>query len=318
MHRLSLTTTSDSFRDQPLNEYDSWRSRCSQRLDELLGPAPTRVPLRLEVVSSEEGEHYRRDKVVFDSEEMMSVPAYLLVPHERLHPGPAVVAIHGHGAGKSQVCGLVDDGISGDYAHQLALRGYVVLAPDLRCWGERADDVPNDHYACDTNLAHGVLAGVMPLAQNIWDLSRCVDVLVQHPLVDASRIGAVGFSYGATLSLLLAARDERVVVAVVASYFSSWAASHAVPLNMCGSQVLPGVLGRMEHVDLAALIFPRPLLIETATHDPLFPLASAREGVAQLRCLYDATDLGTLVHAIFEGEHQWSGEQVYPFLGRWL
>lgn len=318
MHRLSKTTARDGFRDQPLEEYESWRSRCRERFDELLGPTPARVPLRFEVVSSEEAEHYRRDKVVFDSEEMMSVPAYLLVPHERHEPGPALVAIHGHGAGKSQVCGLVDDGISGDYAHQLARRGYVVLAPDLRCWGERADDMPSDHYACDTNLVHGVLAGVMPLAQNLWDLSRCVDALAQHPLVDASRIGAVGFSYGATLSLFLAASDERVAVAVVASYFSSWAASHAVPFNMCGSQVLPGVLERVEHVDLAALVFPRPLLIETATLDPLFPLAAARESVAQVRRLYDATDPSAMFHAIFEGEHQWSGEQVYPFLDRWL
>ncbi len=258
MHRLSLTTTDDSFQAHPVEGFDAWRTRCRGRLEELLGPAPARVPLRLEVVSSEESDYYRRDKVIFDSEEMMSVPAYLLVPHERHEPGPAIVAIHGHGAGKAQVCGLVDDGISGDYAHQLARRGYVVLAPDLRCWGERADDMPSDHYACDTNLVHGVLAGVMPLAQNIWDLSRCVDVLAQHPFVDATRIGAVGFSYGATLSLFLAAHDERVAVAVVASYFSSWAASHAVPFNMCGSQVLPGVLGRLEHVDLAALVHPRP------------------------------------------------------------
>jgi dienelactone hydrolase len=318
LHRLSTTTTFDNFRDLDVEDYDSWRTRCHSRLEELLGSDPERVPLRYEVVSSEEAELYRRDKVVFDCEEMMSVPAYLLVPHDRRHPGPAVLAIHGHGAGKSQVCGLADDGFSGDYAHQLARRGYVVLAPDLRCWGERADDLPSDHYACDTNLVHGVLAGVMPLAQNLWDLSRCIDVLAQHPLVDEARIGAVGFSYGATLTLFLAARDARVSAAVVASYFSSWAASHAVPLNMCGSQVLPGVLGRMEHVDLAGLIYPRPLLVETGTRDPLFPLDAALESVAQVRRLYDVTTPDALVHSVFEGEHQWSGEQVYPFFDRWL
>ena len=66
-----------------------------------------------------------------------------------------------------------------------------MLAPDLRCFGERLDWNPDDHYACDTNLVHAVMAGWNPLAQNIWDLPRCLDLLADHPLVDAARIGMV-------------------------------------------------------------------------------------------------------------------------------
>ena len=47
-----------------------------------------------------------------------------------------------------------------DYALQLVRRGYVVLAPDLRCFGERLDWNPEDHYACDTNLVHAAMAGL--------------------------------------------------------------------------------------------------------------------------------------------------------------
>ena len=196
----------------------------------------------------------------------MSVPAYLLVPHARTEPGAAVLAIHGHGAGKSMVCGLdrgrddLRDEIAeyhGDYAHQLACRGFVVLAPDLRGFGERTDWNPPDRYECDWNLVSATMAGAAPLTQNLWDLRCSLDVLAQHPLVDPQRIGAVGLSYGGTGTLFLAAIDERVKAAVVSGYFSSWAAAHRVPWNMCGSQVLPGLLGRLEHVDLGALIAPR-------------------------------------------------------------
>ena len=93
-----------------------------------------------------------------------------------------------------------------DYALQLARRGYVVLAPDLRCFGERLDWNPEDHYACDTNLVHAAMAGWNPLTQNIWDLRRCLDVLEQHPLVDPARLGMVGISYGGTVTLFTAAR----------------------------------------------------------------------------------------------------------------
>ena len=47
-----------------------------------------------------------------------------------------------------------------------------MLAPDLRCFGERLDWNPEDHYACDTNLVHAVMAGWNPLGQNVWDLAR--------------------------------------------------------------------------------------------------------------------------------------------------
>jgi dienelactone hydrolase len=299
-----------------------WRGRVRHRLGALLGPTPAPVPLDVEVRGSEDCGSYRRDAVVFDVETTMSVPAYLLVPHDRDAAGPAVLAVHGHGPGKDDVCGIdppTPDASSeprGDYAHALAERGYVVLAPDLRCFGERADWQPEDHYHCDVNLVHAVMAGVNPLAQNLWDL----DLLGEHPLVDERRIGAVGFSYGATMTLFLAALDERVRAAVVSGYLSSWKRAHRVPWNMCGSQVMPGMLGSLEHVDVAALVAPRALLVETGREDVLFPEDAARRTVAQLRGVYatlGASD-DALVHDVFDGEHQWHGRHVGTFLDHWL
>jgi fermentation-respiration switch protein FrsA (DUF1100 family) len=263
---------------------------------------------------------YRRDRIVFDTEEMMSVPAYLLIPDGRRAPGPAVLAAHGHGPGKSQVVGLEEtETPNGDYGLQLVRRGYVVLAPDLRCFGERLDWNPEDHYACDTNLVHAVMAGWNPLTQNLWDLMRCLDVLSDHPLVDPQRIGMVGLSYGATVTLFLAALDDRVACAVVSCYLSSWASCHLVPWNMCGSQVLPGMLGRLEHEDLGALIAPRPLMAETGREDILFPEAAAVRTVARLLAVYESFGAGDrLAHDVFDGGHQWHGELAYPFLDRFL
>jgi Dienelactone hydrolase family len=242
------------------------------------------------------------------------------VPHGRKAPGPAVLAVHGHGPGKAEAVGLEHTGTpNADYAHQLAARGYVVLAPDLRCFGERLDWNPPDHYACDTNLVHAVMAGVNPLTQNLWDMARSLDVLETHPLVDPARIGMAGLSYGATVTLFLAAWDERVTAAVVSGFFSSWAESHKMPWNMCGSQVLPGMLGQLEHVDLGALVAPRALLVENGTGDDLFPAPVATAELAKLRPVYASLGASdALVHDVFEGGHEWHGVKAYPFLERWL
>jgi dienelactone hydrolase len=320
MVRLEATTHEDPLPEGDLGSLPAWLAERRQRLTELLGRMPTPVPLNPETLESVQCDGYRRDKIVFDSEEDMSVPAYLLVPDGRVGQGAAVLACHGHGPGKSQVVGLEHtDQPNGDYALQLVRQGYVVLAPDLRCFGERQDWNPDDHYACDTNLVHAVMAGWNPLGQTVWDMQRCLDFLGQHPLVDASRIGMVGLSQGGTVTLFTAAFDERVAAAVVSGYFSSWAVAHKMPWNMCGSQVLFDMLGHLEHEDLGALIALRPLLIESGTQDDLFPVPTATESVRRTRLVYEQAGVGDrLVHDIFEGGHQWHGVAAVEFLNRWL
>ncbi|HXW34980.1 MAG TPA: alpha/beta hydrolase family protein [Acidimicrobiales bacterium] len=323
MVELDRTTLLDPLPLEDISQLEAvnaWRDRCRKRLTELLGPSPERVGLELETVESVQCDGYKRERIVFDTEDVMSVPAFLLVPDKTKEPGPAVLAAHGHGPGKSLICGLVEgETPGGDYALQLVRRGYVVLAPDLRCFGERADWNPPDHYGCDTNLVHAVMAGKNPLAQNLWDLGRCLDVLESHPLVDPQRIGMVGLSYGGTVTLFLSALDERIAASVVSGYFSSWAESHKMPWNMCGSQVMSGMLGRIEHLDVASLIAPRPLLVETGTEDDLFPVKVAQDQMTSLRAVYDSLGaLDCVEHDVFEGGHAWHGERAYPFLEKWL
>lgn len=320
MARLEQTTQEDPLPLGSPEDFEPWRERCRRRLDQLLGPWPDAVPLNLELLESVNCDGYTRHKVVFDVESTMSVPAFLLVPDDREQPGPAILAVHGHGPGKSEVCGVVSTNAPNvDYAAQLARRGYVVLAPDLRCFGERSDEMPASHYLCDTNLVHSVMEGRNPLTENLWDLQRALDVLGQHPLVDAERIGMVGLSYGGTVTLFLAAIDGRVAASVVSGFFSSWQAGHAVPLNMCGSQVLPGMLGKLEHVDLAALAAPKPLLVETGTRDGIWPVGAATQAIAQLQTVYGwCGEPERVAHDVFEAGHQWHGVLAYAFLDRWL
>jgi dienelactone hydrolase len=305
----------------PPDDPDAWRARTRERLDARLGPHPRPVPLDAETTEEVDCGNYTRTRIVFDTEATMSVPAYLLVPHTRRDapPGPAVLAVHGHGPGKARVCGLEVGGPGDDYAHALAELGYVVLAPDLRGFGERGEWMPEDHYHCDWDLVCATMAGVVPLERNLWDLMRALDVLGAHPLVDASRIGVGGLSYGGTCTLFLAALDTRVRACIVSGYLSSWKSAHTIPWNMCGSQVFASIPSDLEHVDVAALVAPRPMLVETGLADDIFPVDAARETVAHLRPLYASGpgDEG-LVHDVFDGGHRWHGAHVAAFLKRWL
>ncbi|MHB8467884.1 MAG: alpha/beta hydrolase family protein [Acidimicrobiales bacterium] len=307
----------------PLHDPKPHIARTRRALTRALGALPERVPLNVEVLDSVDCGTYRRDHIVYDSERFMSVPAYLLVPHDRRGPGPAILAQHGHGPGKDEVVGLAEVGDEGsvpnDYGHQLALRGYVVLAPDLRTFGERADWEPPNMYSCDHTYMYAALLGHQLLALDLWDLARGLDVLCADPLVDAKRLGMVGLSQGGTCTLFLAAWDLRIRAAVVSGYLNRWDVCATIGWNMCGSQVLPGIARQVSHLDLGALVAPRALLVETGTEDNIFPVDAARSTMAALAEVYAALEVGDRVeHDVFEGGHKWHGDVAYPFLEKWL
>ena len=103
--RLMATEEEDPLPLDP-DGFGPWKDRFQARLQDLLSPWPEPVPANAEVTEEEACDGYVRQRIVFDTEDTMSVPAYLLVPDDRAGPGSAVLAVHGHGPGKSRVCGV--------------------------------------------------------------------------------------------------------------------------------------------------------------------------------------------------------------------
>jgi hypothetical protein len=82
---------------------------------------------------------------------------------------------------------------------------------------------------------------------------------------------------------------------------------------------VPGILQWAELYDVASLIAPRPLIAESGTRDPIFPIAASRESFARVKKVYDVFGAGdNLAHDVFEGEHSFHGAQGLPFLARHL
>jgi hypothetical protein len=79
------------------------------------------------------------------------------------------------------------------------------------------------------------------------------------------------------------------------------------------------MLTQLTHVDLGALVAPRPLLVESGTGDPIFPVDGARRAMVDLRLVYEVLGAPFHVeHDVFEGDHRWNGVQAMPFLANHL
>lgn len=318
------------------NEEDwrAWRAAFGAKLRDLMAPWPDPCPLDPILLERVSCDGYVREKVLFQAEDDMCVPAYILVPsapplavNGRY---PAVVCQHGHGNGKDDVVGLTHGTLERwrtrrtvryDYAPGLAQQGYVVIAMDARGFGERILGYPAGYDECGCNMVQikAQLLGLNLLTLNVFDLTRCIDYLASRPEVDAARIGCLGLSYGGTLTLFAAALDERIRAAIVSGYVGTLYEQTFVRGDTCGQQIVPNLLHWGELADVACLIAPRGLLIESGTEDNLFGIKAASDAYSRVRSLYEALHITDRIdHHIFSGGHRWDGATADSWLARWL
>lgn len=326
------------FKGQTTQDFKLWKTELLIELKKLLGPFPDPVPLNPEIVWEIEHDGLLKRRVLLDTEADMSVAALLYIPQNaKKKPAPAILCNHGHGEfGKNTVMGVrsqrnekeniaIDRG-NGDYGLQMAKQGYVTLAIDWRGFGERSDyafDYDAVPYPgrdrCDIHFHRGSLMGVNLLTLDIFDGIRMLDYLCSLECVDAGRIGAMGCSFGGTMTTWLAALDERVKAADVICYsarFKNFAIGHG---NVCGSQYVPGLYTLCDLPDLQGLIAPRPLLAEVGVYDDCFFIEDALSCCSEVEKIYRSAGAAQgYEKEIFYGEHQFSGVKAFGFFDKHL
>ena len=159
-----------------------------------------------------------------------------------------------------------------------------------------------------------MLFGETMVGWRVWDVIRAIDYLQTRPEVDGERVGVMGISGGGTVSLFAAAVDDRIGAAMVSGYFNTFRDS-IVSLSHCLDNYVPGLLRYMEMYDVAGLIAPRALFVESGEEDHIFPIAAAREAFDRTRPMYRA--LGAedrLAHEVFAGGHEFNGGRAWKFL----
>ena len=320
------------FRGQSADDWQTWRAEAAPRLIEVLGRWPRQVPLNAEVESSVVDGDLIRERVVFDSEEFMSVPCQVLRPKSMMADGThaAILCSHGHGPyGKDPVAGVRSStGHSTNiqehnynYAEQMAHAGFLTLTPDLRGFGERrdgADPFPG-RDPCNVNFLKGAILGYYPLTLNIWDMQRCIDYLETRPEVDRHRIGMMGLSQGGTMTTFTTAVEPRIKAADIMGYVNPWYGFGIQRANFCGSQIVPEVLRYLDTDDIAGLIAPRPLLLEMGIYDNCFYIQDMLAGYAGVRRIYEAAGVADdLWTDVFPGPHGFSGRKAFDFFRKYL
>ena len=327
----------DCFRGQSVEEFEEWREKTRRLLSGLLGLEKMEEcdlhPITMEeAVTLPDG--IRREHIRIQTEPDIWMTMYLLIPADADPNTRLFLCPPGHnGAGKYTVAGLGEYGAikekieqyQYDYGMQLAKKGFVAVCPDCRGFGERREAVADakdpvlglkgDCYW----LAHmGEPLGIPAAGMLVWDLMRLIDYLELRNEWDTEHIGCLGFSGGGMQTLYLAALDERIQYAVISGYMYGFRDALLTLNRNCSCNYIPHLWEHLDMGDIASLIAPRPLVIQSCRQDRLNGprgIVNAVEQVAVIEKAYRLCHAEKLpLHDICEGGHQWHGERLDMYL----
>lgn len=327
--RLKREGRSAAFKGTTPEDFEAWQIATRVRLFDLLGLSI------MDRVSIEARELDRvqiaggivRTHAMLQVERDVWMPFYLLEPQSPKLDARGrkccYVCPHGHqGAGAASVAGVtgvpaVDDAVrkfNYDYGLRLARMGYVTVCPDARGWGYRRDwkgqgDDENSFLrgTCLNQARMAEPLGLTVAGLNVWDNMRLIDYLATRGDIAMDDLGCFGFSGGGYMTLYLAALDPRVRKAFVSGYLYGVADSLLHLNGNCSCNYTPGLWRLLDMGDIASLIAPRPLLVQSCEEDHLNGARGLKNVDEQLKIVRDAYKLlgrrDALRHEVCPGGH---------------
>ena len=278
-----------------IREYQDW---ARQTFWKLIGGKLEKTPLNSRITRSFERDQYRVENIIIESQPGFHIPGNVYIPTQGDPPYPGILfqmghALNGKAARDYQRCCI-----------GLVKLGFLVFGFDPMGQGERAYYPRPDGYmtrlpSADTEHTlpgrQMILIGDTSTRLQVWDAIRSLDFLESHPLVDSSRLASTGNSGGATLTMLLAAVDDRIKVAALSCGNTE---NHACrdfiapgSTDDAEQNILNGGSNGFDRWDLLYPFAPKPLLFLNSSRDffgtysPNY-LESGREEYEKLKKIY--------------------------------
>lgn len=326
----------DFFRGNTVAEFEKWRAQAREILSKLIGlDKMDQVELMPQIEETVECEDkIVRQKVLIQSEQEVWVPMYILIPPVKTgmegRKRKVFIAPPGHqGAGKYAIVGMreipaVADAIKKfnyDYGMQLAKMGFVVLCPDCRGFGERRDEKKQGDSEQDflTSSCFHLAHMAEPLGETVigmctWDLMKIMDYIETQPEWDIDNVSCLGFSGGGMQTLYFSALDERVKNVFISGYLYGFRDSLMLLNGNCSCNYVPHLWEHFDMGDIASLIAPRNLMIQSCRDDHLNGPRGLDNVYEQLDIVKGAYRLygceNRIVHDICEGGHCWHDKNL--------
>lgn len=285
-------------------------------------PSPT-VPSNPRARMAYEKEQWTGYDVLLDVYPDVFAWGVLLLPKD-IKPGerrPVVVCQHGLEGVPHDT--ITDDPKSSGYgpykafSARLAERGFVVFAPHNPYRGRDAFRV--------------LQRKANPLGKSLFSViiaqhERILDWLSTQPFVDPQRIGFYGLSYGGKTAMRVPAVLDRYALSICSADFNEWILKNVTtesPYSYMFTieyEMPEWNLGHtFNYAEMAALIAPRPFMVERGHDDGVAPDEWVAYEFAKVRRFYAKLGIPERTEIeFFNGPHSINGKGTFDFLHQHL
>ncbi len=245
----------------------------------------------------------------------------LLVPKD-IRPGerrPVVVCQHGL---EGRPIDVADPNFESPYYHRYAVKlaeeGFVTFAPQNPYIGE-------DRFRIIQRKGHPLKLALFSFI--LGQHQRILEWLGTQPFVDPARIGFYGLSYGGKTAVRVPPLLDGYALSICSADFNEWVWK-TTSVDAQYSYMLTGEYDMFEfnfantvnYADLAALMAPRPFMVERGHLDGVAPDEWVAYEFAKVRRFY-ATKMNLPDRArieFFNGPHSIYGQGTFEFLRKFL
>ncbi len=204
-----------------------------------------------------------------------------------------------------------------EYAARLAQEGFIVYAPQNPYIGDETFRV--------------LLRKATPLKLSLFSFiiaqhQRTLEWLKTLSFVDPSRIGFYGLSYGGKTAMRVPSLLDDYALSICSGDFNEWIwkiTSIDAPFSYMFTKEYDmlewNLANTFNYAEMAALISPRPFMVERGHRDPVGIDEWVAYEYAKVRRAYDEAGLGhrTAIE-FFNGQHQIHGAGTFEFLRQHL
>jgi cephalosporin-C deacetylase-like acetyl esterase len=231
------------------------------KVRELAAFAPAGGGLKIKTYGALPRSGYRIEKLTYESEPGILIPAVIYVPETHAARLPAILFADGEGKQASQ-----------EAAELLVRKGKLVMSIDVRGLGETRPSLDArssffTYFADHDNAETAILLGRTLVGMRAADITRGIDLLSARSEVDSSNISGVGKGAAAVAMLHAAAFDPRIRKLVLEEMLVSYDAivTHRIHRKMF-EQIVPSALKFYDLPDLANSMAPRPVWMINAVN----------------------------------------------------
>jgi dienelactone hydrolase len=203
------------------------------------------------------------------------------------------------------------------FTARLAERGYITFAPHNPYRGQ-------DKFRVLQRKAN-------PLGKSLFSIilaqhEQILSYLQSLPFVDSKRIAFYGLSYGGKTAMRVPALLDRYCLSICSADFNEWIKKNATTRSpysymFSGEYEMPEFnLGNTyNYGDMAALIAPRPFMVERGHDDTVAPDTWVAHEFARVQYRYTKLGIGDRAEIeVFNGPHTINGDGTFKFLDKHL